>query len=53
LDEWIAARGDDGSRLVSEFVRAFVTKSTQVLKPSQMVLPIGKDSSPSAQCLPS
>jgi DNA-binding transcriptional LysR family regulator len=53
LDEWIAARGDDTSRLVSEFVRAFVTRSTQVLQPSQMVLPIGKNSSPTAQCSPS
>ena len=38
LDEWIAARGDDNSRLVSEFVRAFVTRSTIVLQPSQMIL---------------
>ena len=42
VDEWIAARADDSSRLVSEFVRAFVTRSTLVLKPSQMVLRIGK-----------
>jgi DNA-binding transcriptional LysR family regulator len=53
LDEWIAARGDNNSRLVSEFVRAFVTRSTLVLQPSQMVLPIGKNGSPSANCLPS
>ncbi len=53
LDEWIAARGDNNSRLVSEFVRAFVTRSTAVLKPSQMVLPITKNASPSAQCSPS
>ena len=53
VDEWIAARADDTSRLVSEFVRAFVTRSTTVLRPSQMVLPIGKDASPSSPCLPS
>jgi DNA-binding transcriptional LysR family regulator len=53
LDEWIAARGDDNSRVVSEFVRAFVSRSTLVLQPSQMILPIGKDASPSASCLPS
>jgi DNA-binding transcriptional LysR family regulator len=52
VDEWIAARADDSSRLVSEFVRAFVTRSTLVLQPSQMVLPIGKDASPTAQCSP-
>ena len=50
LDEWIAARGDDNSRLVSEFVRAFVTRSTIVLQPSQMILPIGKNGSLSATC---
>ncbi len=50
LDEWIAARADDQSRLVSEFVRAFVTRSTLVLQPSQMVLPIGKGALPSASC---
>jgi DNA-binding transcriptional LysR family regulator len=50
LDEWIAARGDDNSRLVSEFVRAFVTRSTIVLQPSQMILPIEKNGSPSATC---
>jgi DNA-binding transcriptional LysR family regulator len=33
VDEWIAARADDSSRLVSEFVRAFVTRSTLVLQP--------------------
>ena len=53
LDEWIAARADDQSRLVSEFVRAFVTRSTLVLQPSQMVLPIGKGALPSASCSPS
>jgi hypothetical protein len=53
LDEWIAARGDNNSRLVSEFVRAFVTRSTFVLQPSQMILPIGKNGSPSAKCSPS
>lgn len=50
LDEWIAARGDDNSRLVSEFVRAFVTRSTSVLQPSQMILPIDNNGSPSATC---
>jgi DNA-binding transcriptional LysR family regulator len=53
LDEWIAARANDESRLVSEFVRAFVTRSVAVLQPSQMVLPIEKDGSPSSQCSPS
>ncbi len=53
LDEWIAARVDDNSRLVSEFVRAFVTRSTIVLQPSQMILPIEKNGSPSATCSPS
>jgi DNA-binding transcriptional LysR family regulator len=53
VDEWIAARGDNNSRLVSEFVRAYVARSTLVLQPSQMVLPIGTDGSPSAQCSPS
>jgi hypothetical protein len=37
---------DNNSRLVSEFVRAFVTRSTFVLQPSQMILPIGKNGSP-------
>lgn len=49
MDEWIAERGDNSSRLVSEFVRAFVTRSTLVLQPSQMILPIGKNASPTAQ----
>jgi len=41
LNEWLAARADDKSRLVSEFVRAFVTRSKSVLQPPQMSLPIG------------
>ena len=41
LDEWLAARADDSSKVVSEFVRAFVTKSKTVLQPPQMTLPIG------------
>ena len=28
LDEWIAARGDDNSRFVSELVRVFVARSS-------------------------
>ena len=40
VDEWIAARAEDSSRLVSEFVRAFVTRSAQVLQLPQMILPI-------------
>jgi len=41
LEEWLAARAEDTSRLVSEFVRAFVTRSKTVLQPPQMSLPIG------------
>ena len=40
-EEWLAARAEDTSRLVSEFVRAFVTRSKTVLQPPQMSLPIG------------
>lgn len=40
LDEWLVARSDESSKVVSEFVRAFVTKSMSVLRPSQMTLPI-------------
>jgi hypothetical protein len=41
LEEWLVARAEDNSRLVSEFVRAFVTRSKTVLQPPQMSLPIG------------
>lgn len=40
LAQWLAARSDDNSKVVSEFVRAFVTKSKTVLQPLQMSLPI-------------
>ena len=53
LDKWIGVGGDNSSRLMSEFVRAFVTRSTIVLQPSQMILPIEKNGSPSATCSPS
>jgi DNA-binding transcriptional LysR family regulator len=53
LDEWLAARSDDNSKLVSEFVRAFVTKSKTVLQPPQMSLPMGGKSGTSAQCVSS
>ena len=33
LDEWLVARSDDTSKVVSEFVRAFVTKSKTILQP--------------------
>ena len=41
LEEWLVARAENTSRLVSEFVRAFVTRSKTVLQPPQMSLPIG------------
>jgi len=41
LEEWLVARAEDNSRLISEFVRAFVTRSKTVLQPPQMSLPIG------------
>jgi DNA-binding transcriptional LysR family regulator len=40
LDEWLAARADETSRLVSEFVRAFVNCAKIVLPP-QLSLPMG------------
>jgi DNA-binding transcriptional LysR family regulator len=45
LDERLAARADDTSRLISEFVRAFVTRSKTVLQPPQMSLPIAASAS--------
>ena len=41
LDVHLAARADNQSRLVSEFVRTFVKSLKSVLEPSQMSLPIG------------
>lgn len=41
LDVHLAARADNQSRLVSEFVRTFVKSLKFVLEPSQMSLPIG------------
>jgi DNA-binding transcriptional LysR family regulator len=52
LDEWLVARSNDSSKVVSEFVRAFVTKSKTVLQPPQMTLPIGAKGS-LTQCVPS
>jgi DNA-binding transcriptional LysR family regulator len=40
LDVHLAARAEDGSKLVSEFVRAYVKLLKPVLKPPQMSLPI-------------
>jgi DNA-binding transcriptional LysR family regulator len=51
LDEWLAARSDDSSKVVSEFVRAFVTKSKTVLQPPQMTLPIDSKTA-LTQCVP-
>jgi DNA-binding transcriptional LysR family regulator len=53
LDECLAARAENDSRLVSEFVRAFVTKTKTVLKPLQMSLPMGKEGTGTNQCSPS
>jgi hypothetical protein len=50
LDEWIAARADDGSRVVSEFVRAYGTRSKAVLQPSQLTLAMGGEAIAYAQC---
>ena len=50
FDEWMAARADETSRLVSEFVRAFVTRAKTVLQPPQMSLPLGADGPVSTQC---
>jgi DNA-binding transcriptional LysR family regulator len=52
VDEWIVARADDPSRFVSEFVRAFVTRTALVLQPSQMILPIDKTASAPGRCTP-
>jgi DNA-binding transcriptional LysR family regulator len=43
LDEHLAARADNKSKLVSEFVRAFVKRMKDVLSPPQLSLPIGQD----------
>jgi DNA-binding transcriptional LysR family regulator len=40
FDEQLVARADDKSKLVSEFVRSFVSRTKAVLQPSQMKLPI-------------
>ena len=53
LDEWLAARSDDNSKLVSEFVRAYVTKSKTILQAPQMSLPIGVTTTRPTQCKPS
>ena len=50
LDEWIAARADDSSRVVSEFVRAYGTRSKAVLQPSQLSLAMGGETSAYSQC---
>jgi DNA-binding transcriptional LysR family regulator len=51
LDEWIAARADNGSRLVSEFVRAYGTHYKAVLRPSQLSLAMGAEAVAYTQCL--
>lgn len=53
VDEWLVARSDDSSKIVSEFVRAFVTKSKTVLQPPQMSFLIGARQGASTQCVPS
>ena len=40
LDVHLAVRADNGSKLLSEFVRAFMVRLKSVLEPSQMSLPI-------------
>ncbi len=40
FNEQLVARADDKSKLVSEFVRAFVLRTQAILQPSQMELPI-------------
>lgn len=40
LDVHLAARADDNSKLVSEFVRAYVNLLKPVLKRPQMALPL-------------
>lgn len=40
LEVCLSSRADNRSKLVSEFARAFMKRITQVLKPSQMTLPI-------------
>ena len=40
FNEQLVARADDKSKLVSEFVRAFVLRTQAVLQPPQMELPI-------------
>jgi DNA-binding transcriptional LysR family regulator len=50
FDEWMAARADETSRLVSELVRAFVTRAKTILQPPQMSLPLGADGPASTQC---
>jgi DNA-binding transcriptional LysR family regulator len=46
LDEHLAARADNPSKLVSEFVRTFVKRMKDVFQPPQLSLPIGSDGSP-------
>ena len=43
LHEHLAARANDPSKLVSEFVRTFVTRMKSVLQPLQLSLPIRPD----------
>lgn len=37
---YLASRADDKSKLLSEFVRAFMRRATQVFRPTQMTLPM-------------
>jgi DNA-binding transcriptional LysR family regulator len=43
LDEHLAARADNPSKLVSEYVRTFVKRMKSVLQPLQLSLPIRSD----------
>ena len=50
LGEWIAAHADNRSRVVSEFVRAYGTRSKAVLQPSQLTLAMGGEPVTYTQC---
>lgn len=53
FDEWLVARSDDSSKILSEFVRAFVTKWKTVLQPPQMSLLNGARGAASTRCVAS
>jgi DNA-binding transcriptional LysR family regulator len=50
LDEWLAARADNRSRVISEFVRAYGTHSKAVLQPSQLTLAMGEEATAYTHC---